>query len=223
MTAGRQLILDLGHRPAFGRDDFLVSAANQEAVEWIDRYPSWSGYGLALVGPAGSGKTHLAQVFARATGAVVLSAASLAVAGIGAVTAANHVVVVDYDGTVFDERALLHLLNAIKERDGHVLVTSREAPARWGVSLADLHSRLSVLPVVRIAAPDDVLLEAVLIKLFADRQLTVAPDVVAYALRHMDRSFAALRAIVARADAESLAGQRAVTVPLIKSLLGTNI
>jgi chromosomal replication initiation ATPase DnaA len=99
-------------------------------------------------------------------------------------------------------------------------MTSRDAPARWGVALPDLSSRLAALPVVRIAAPDDALLEAVLVKLFADRQVAVAPDVIAYALRHMDRSFAAVRALVAKADAESLAGQRAVTVPLLRNLLG---
>jgi chromosomal replication initiation ATPase DnaA len=215
----RQLALDLGHRPAFGREDFLVSAANRDAVDWIDRYPAWPAHGLALIGPAGSGKTHLAHVFAAAVGgAAVHKLADLEAADIGA--SAHRAFVLERDDAHFDERTLFHFLNTVKERGAHVLLTAREAPARWHVKLPDLQSRLSALPLVRIAAPDDALLEAVLIKLFADRQLAVAPDVIAYMVRHMDRSFAAMRAIVARADAESLAGRRAVTVPLIKSLLG---
>jgi chromosomal replication initiation ATPase DnaA len=222
MSDGRQLTLDLGHRPAFGRDDFLIGAANQEAVDWLDKYPDWPAPGLALVGPAGSGKTHLAHVFTAATGAYVLAASALSVDGVGALVAAHQAFVIEHDDAAFDARALFHFMNAIKERDGHYLLTSRDAPARWAVTLPDLKSRLAALPVVRIAAPDDALLEAVLVKLFADRQITVAPDVIAYALKHMDRTFAAVRALVAKADAESLAGQRAVTIPLLRTLLGND-
>jgi chromosomal replication initiation ATPase DnaA len=220
MTDGRQLALDLGHRPAFGRDDFLVGVANQDAVDWIDRFPNWPGPGLALIGPAGSGKTHLAQVFIAASGAQVVAIDTLRVDDVGALVAAHAAFVLEHGDAPFDERALFHFMNAVREKNGHYLITARDAPARWGVTLADLSSRLAALPVVRIATPDDALLEAVLVKLFADRQITVAPDVIAYALRHMDRSFAAVRALVAKADAESLAGQRAVTIPLIRKLLG---
>jgi chromosomal replication initiation ATPase DnaA len=216
----RQLALDLGHRPALGRDDFLIGAANQEAVDWIDRYPDWPAPGLALIGPAGSGKTHLAHVFTAASGAHLMAASALAVDDVGALVAAHRTFVIEHGDDAFDERALFHFMNGVKERGGHYLIVSREAPARWPVALPDLKSRLSALPVVRIAAPDDALLEAVLVKLFADRQITVAPDVIAYALKHMDRTFDAVRALVAKADAESLAGQRAVTIPLLRTLLG---
>ena len=215
MTSPRQLALDLGHRPAFGREDFLVGAGNTEAVGWIDRYPAWPGYGLALIGPAASGKSHLAQVFASRSQALCADIARLDAAAV--IPGAAYVI--DYQGQAIDERALFHFLNAVKEQGAHVLVTAREAPARWPVALPDLASRLAALPVVRLAPPDDAMLEAVVVKLFADRQLEVAPDVVSYLLRHMDRSFAAVRDLVARADAESLAGGRAVTVPLVKALL----
>jgi chromosomal replication initiation ATPase DnaA len=221
MTGVRQLALDLGHRPAFGRDDFLVSTANRAAVEWIDRYPHWPGHALAIVGSAGSGKTHLAHVFAHVSGAEVWPLTKLADADIGALVAARSAFVLEHDDAPRAPRALFHFFNAVKERGGHLLITSREPPARWSIALADLRSRLSAVPVARIDDPDDALLEAVMIKLFADRQLTVAPDVIAYALRHIDRSFAAVRALVAKADAAALAGRRAVTVPLIKSLLST--
>ena len=219
MTPGRQLTLDLGYRPTFGRDDFLVRAANKDAVDWIDRYPDWPGPSLVIVGSAGCGKTHLAHVFAGVTAAPVMSVSAVAFADIGAVANAHRAVVVEHSAGPFDERALFHLFNAMKERGGHLLITAREAPARWRVALADLRSRLAALPVARIAEPDDALLEAVLVKLFADRQLTVTPEVVGYILRHLDRSFDAVRDIVARADADALADQRAVTVPLVKKLL----
>ena len=213
MSPPRQLVLDLGHRPALGREDFLVGPANAEAVGWIDRYPEWPSYGLAIVGPAGCGKSHLAQVFASRAGAISLASTAFAADSVSPGAA----YVIEDAGT--DERRLLHFLNAVREHDAHVLLTAREAPARWGTALPDLASRLAALPVVRISAPDDAMREAVLVKLFADRQLDVAPDVIAYLLRHMDRSFEAIRRLVARADAESLAHGRAVTVPLVKDLL----
>lgn len=213
MTPPRQLVLDLGHRPALGREDFLVGQANAEAVGWIDRYPAWPSYGLAIVGPAGCGKSHLAQVFATRVSATSLGPTEFAADKVSL----NAAYVIEDAGT--DERRLFHFLNAVRENNAHVLLCARDAPARWGVALPDLASRLAALPVVRIAAPDDAMREAVLVKLFADRQLDVAPDVIAYLLRHMDRSFEAMRRLVARADAESLTHGRAVTVPLVKDLL----
>ena len=209
----RQLVLDLGHRPALGREDFLVGPANAEAVGWIDRYPEWPSYGLAIVGPAGCGKSHLAQVFASRANAKSLGPAEFAADRVSSGAA----YLVEDAGA--DERKLLHFLNAVRENNAHVLLTARAAPARWGAALPDLASRLAALPVVRISAPDDAMREAVLVKLFADRQLDVAPDVIAYLLSRMDRSFEAMRHLVARADAESLAHGRAVTVPLVKDLL----
>ena len=169
-----------------------------------------------LVGPAGCGKSHLAQVFISRTQAVIRDDRRAAARCRDADGAAYVLEIADAPR---DERVLLHFLNAVNEHKAHVLMTAREAPARWPVALPDLASRLAALPVVRIASPDDAMLEAVLVKLFADRQIDVAPDVIAYLLRHMDRTFEAMRALVARADAESLAHQRGVTVPLVKSLL----
>ena len=216
---GSQLTLDLGHRPAFGREDFWVAPGNQEAVDWIDRWPDWPGHAVALFGPAGCGKTHLAQVFALRSGAYVLNPADVTTAAAGSL-AQNHKAIVLEDGeTVAAPEALFHLFNAIREQQGYLLLTSREPPARWQVGLADLKSRLSAIPAMRIAAPDDAMIEAVLVKLFADRQLVVGPEVISYLLRHLDRSFAALRNLVARADALALAEKRAITVPLVKGLI----
>ncbi len=219
MTQDKQLALNLGHRPAFGRDDFLVADGNREAVEWIDRWPNWSGQVLAIVGPAGCGKSHLSQVFALRTGARVLQPTEITPDTIAGLVEHHSALVVEDGEKVLEPRALLHLFNALVEKRGHLLLTTREAPARWPVSLADLKSRLSAVPMVRIAPPDDTMMEAVLVKLFADRQIHVTPDVVAYLLRRMDRSFAAARRIVDLADNAALAGQRAVTIPLVKEML----
>lgn len=210
-----QLALDLGHRPAFGREDFLVGPGNEDAVGWIDRFPDWPSYALALIGPAGCGKTHLAQVFKARTNAITLALADLQPQAV----TPHAAYVIEHDNGPVNERTLFHFLNAAKEHGAHILLTAREAPARWTIALPDLASRLAALPVARIAAADDAMLEAVLVKMFADRQLEVGPDVISYALKNVDRSFDAMRDLVSRADAASLAGQRAVTIPLVKGLL----
>ena len=219
----RQLVLDLGHRAAFGRDDFLVTSGNREAVEWIDRWPDWPGHALAIFGPAGCGKSHLVHVFALRAQAQILSAADVRLDTVAQLIEGPLALALEDGEAVTDPRALLHLFNAVKERNGTLLLTSREPPARWPVTLADLKSRLAAVPAVRIAAPDDAMMEAVLVKLFADRQIAVTPDVVAYLVRRIDRSFAAARTVVAKADEISLAGKRPITVPLIKQVLEASI
>ena len=216
--SGRQLVLDLGYRAAFGRDDFLVGPGNIEAVGWIDRWPDWSGHALAIFGPPGCGKSHLCHVFALRAKAHVVAAPDLRPDTVASL--ADHAALVLEDGeAVADPRALLHLFNALKERGGALLLTSREPPARWPFTLPDLTSRLATIPAVRIAPPDDAMMEAVLVKLFADRQIAIEPDVVSYLVRRIDRSFSAARDVVARADAAALVGKRAITVPLLKQVL----
>ncbi|MHB1205577.1 MAG: HdaA/DnaA family protein [Rhodospirillaceae bacterium] len=196
-----------------------MAPGNREAVDWIDRWPDWPGHALALFGPAACGKTHLAQVFALRARARILDSTEVATAAIGEIVAAHKALVLENGEAVAAPEALFHLFNAVRESGGFLLLTSREPPARWHVDLPDLKSRLAAVPAVRIASPDDAMIEAVLVKLFADRQLAVAPEVIAYLVRHMDRSFAAMRSLVARADALALAEKRPVTVPLVKSLL----
>jgi DnaA regulatory inactivator Hda len=219
MTQERQLVLDLGHRPAFGREDFLVAESNREAVEWIDRWPAWPGHALAIFGPGGCGKSHLAHVFALRARAGMTSSADVRLDTVAALAEKNSALVLEDGEAVADPRALFHLFNAMKERGGFLLFTAREPPARWAVTLPDLKSRLSSIPAVRISPPDDALIETVLVKLFADRQIEVAPDVIAYLLRRIDRSFAAARHVVERADKASLTDKRAITIPLMKQVL----
>jgi DnaA regulatory inactivator Hda len=222
-----QLPLDLPHRPALGREDFLVAEANETAVAWIDLWPSWPQPALVLHGPAGSGKTHLAQVWRHTSGAAEADAQHLLTADppelLGSGT---DLLLDDADRAVQEaddrdavERRLLHLYNVVRERGGHLLLTARSAPARWELRLADLRSRLQAATCAELGAPDDQLIQAVLIKLFADRQLRVPPEVVRFLLLRMERSFAEAERIVDALDAASLAARKEITVPLARTVL----
>ena len=213
-----QLPLDLGHRPALGRSDFLVAPSNAEAIAWIDRWPDWSAPALALYGAAGSGKTHLAQVFAARAGATPIDWAQLKTERVPALLGAASAAIVD-DADRAAAKPLLHLYNLVAERRGQLLVVARRPPSRWRIALADLRSRLRAAPAVAVAPPDEALIAAVLVKLFADRQLAIGEEVVAYLALHLERSFAAARDAVAALDAAALAEQRRITVPLVKRVL----
>lgn len=214
-----QLALDLAHRPALGREDFLVAPCNAEAVAWLDRWPDWPAPALALYGPAGCGKSHLVQVWRARSHGGELAGAALRVAGLAERIGASRAVVVEDADRGPDERALLHLYNMLAERRGHLLVTGRTPPARWNLGLADLRSRLMAAPAVAVAAPDEALIGALLIKLFADRQLRVGADLVSYLVMRMERSFEAARHLVAAIDRAALAAHRPVTVPLARAVL----
>jgi len=212
----RQIALVLPPRAALGRDDFFVTPANARALAAIDGWRDWPGGKLALIGPAGSGKTHLAHVWAAESGAPILPAA--AIAGVDAQALANRgaVVVEDMGALPRDlgaERALLHLHNHLLAEGGRLQMTARDAPARWPNALPDLASRMQATGVATLDPPDDALLSAVLVKLFTDRQVKVPPSVIDYLLSRMERSLAAARDLVARLDAHALAEGHAITRP----------
>ncbi|MEL6888782.1 MAG: chromosomal replication initiator DnaA [Pseudomonadota bacterium] len=208
-----QLGLDLPVRPALGRDDFLVAPSNAVALAMIDDWPNWAKHKLVLTGPEGAGKTHLAHVWADATGAQIVAASTLAQADIDAL-ARGPLAIEDVDAIETDDAAqtaLFHLHNLMAAAAQPLLMTGEAAPNHWSLSLPDLQSRVDAAGHARLDAPDDTLLAAVLAKLFADRQLIPKPDVIPYLLTHMDRSFAAARDVVSALDASSLAQKRALT------------
>ena len=219
IASARQLALDLGHRPALGMDDFLVAHSNRDAVRWLDRWPDWPGPALALVGPPGSGKTHLAYVFAGRSDGIVVAARDIARQEPPELSAGAKTVIVEDGDRGVAEEPLLHLYNWIAETGRQLLLTGRDAPARWPVALPDLRSRLSALPVASLQAPDDGLIGAVLVKTLGDRQLAVGQDVVRFVVPRIERSFAALHAFVAGVDARALAERRNITVPLARNVL----
>lgn len=219
MTQTTQLPLDLDFRPALGGEDFLVALNNEAAVAWIDRWPNWPGPALAIHGPAGCGKTHLAHVWQAMSGAVLLTADSLGEAPPPDLLDDRNACVVEGADTGVDEPALFHLYNWVSENRGHILLTGRSAPARWPVALPDLHSRLSAVPAVAVSEPDDALFMAVLVKLFSDRQLQVGEEVIRYMTTRMERSFDAARRAVKSIDSAALAAHRNITVPLVREVL----
>jgi chromosomal replication initiation ATPase DnaA len=214
-----QLALALPHAESFAREDFLAGPSNQAALDLIERWPDWPARTLVLVGPQGSGKSHLAAIWAARAGARFLAARALTLAALPAALATGALVIEDLAEGTFEERPLFHLLNLVREETAHILITAQGAPAGWTVRLPDLASRLRALPVVTVAAPDDALLRAVLIKLFADRQLQVDESVVAYLATRVERSLAGARAAVELIDGAALRLKRPVTRALAAELL----
>lgn len=214
-----QLTFDLPGRTALSRSNFLIAACNASAIGWIDRWPEWPTRSLVLHGPAGCGKTHLAHLWCERASAVILPGETLDDEETARFIVERRDRVAIDDADRAPERALLHLHNLCLESRGSVLMIARQAPARWQTGLHDLRSRLLAAVTVGIGPPDDALLGAVLVKHFADRQLTVGPEIIAYLITRMERSFAAAADIVARLDASALRHQSAITIPLVRNVL----
>jgi chromosomal replication initiation ATPase DnaA len=212
-----QLPIDLPFRPAYGRADFLVSDCNAVALARIDRWPDWPGRALVLHGPAGSGKSHLVQLWRERSSAVLIAGEALADHD-PAVLAASPAVAVD-EGDRAPEAALLHLFNCCRESGAGLLIVVRQAPGTLSIRLPDLGSRLRASDCVGIGSPDDRLLSALLVKHFADRQLRVDPEVIAYLVPRMERSFAAAAALAERLDRLALSAHRPVGLALARQAL----
>ncbi len=224
----RQMPLRLAHRPALGRADLLVSASNSQALRLLSGWRDWPGRHLALTGPARAGKTHLAHVWMQESGAQLLPAARLDAGAVEPLVRHGHMVIEDVDGLASldparrraAEAALFHLYNLAAAEGAWLLMTGRDAPGRWPVESPDLASRLAALPVARVAPPDDALLSSLMVKLFADRQLQVAPAVIRYLSQRIERSFSAIEGAVGALDRLSLARQRPVTRAMAAEVLG---
>ncbi|QXM23448.1 chromosomal replication initiator DnaA [Elioraea tepida] len=219
---GAQLALPFCSALSYAAADFVPGAANAEARAWLDRWPNWPGRRLALIGPPGSGKSHLAAVWRERTGALALTGAAVAAASARSLfdlaDPSGAILVEDADA-VPQGRALVHLLNAASEAGGTVLMTARTPPSRWRTGLADLRSRLAATATATIASPDEALIEAVLAKLMADRQLVVPPRLLAALAVRLPRDFAAVQALAEALDAASLAAGRRVTRELAAAAL----
>lgn len=213
-----QLALALDHAESFAREDFLAGPSNSAALELIERWPDWPSRTVLLCGPEGAGKSHLAAIWAHASGARTLSPRTLERADVPVALATGALVLDNLADGCFDEAALFHLLNLAREERAYVLITARSAPTTWRIQVADLASRLRALPVIALTPPDDALFRAVLVKLFADRQLAVDESLVSFLTTRIERSFAAARAAVAKLDREALRLRRPVTRALAGEL-----
>lgn len=220
--ATTQLPLNLEHRPALGGEDFLLAPSNQDAVAWLDKWPNWPTTGLIIHGPAGSGKTHLAQVFLGQSEGKLVKPDEVIEDVVYTFAKAPACILEDADqfiGQPETEEALLHLYNALGESKCHLLLTARTPPAHWNIALADLRSRLNAAGTVALSAPDDTLITALLVKQFADRQLKIDEGLIAYLIPRMERSFDAVQRVVDGADKAALAGQQKITKPLLGGVL----
>jgi chromosomal replication initiation ATPase DnaA len=215
-----QLTLDLGHRPAVGREDFLVATSNEAAVSLVDQWPRWPSYGAIIEGPAGSGKSHLAGVWQQASDAVAIEAAALNVEMIPELLSGNGLVVENLGEDQVDETALFHALNLARQTSKHILFTSVRPVAKMGLQLPDLISRLLALPVARILPPDDALLRGVLLKHFSDRQIAVDEALLNYLVSRMPRSLGMAREVIAAIDAAALVEKAEVTRAFAGKILG---
>ena len=216
----RQLVFDLPLRSARGMEDFFVSQSNGAAVELVDRWPNWPHWAAIVVGPEGSGKSHIANVWQSNSGAAAVPASALDEGALVLLKQHHALLVEDVDSAIADERVLFHLLNLAREHHLTVLMTSRLAPGALHVALPDLRSRLRAVPLITIAPPDEALIKAVLVKLFADRQLLVEPHVVNFIALRIERSMAAVNTVVERLDREALISKRRVTRALAADVLG---
>jgi chromosomal replication initiation ATPase DnaA len=216
--APRQLALALGFDESFAREDFVCGPSNAAALALIERWPDWPALTVALVGPEGAGKSHLAAIWARAAGARTIAGRAIEPAGIPTALATGALVIEDLTEGVCEDDALFHLLNLAREEGVFLLLSVRTPPAGWKVKLPDLASRLRAIPTVSLAPPDDALLRALLVKLFSDRQLRVEEELVSYLMTRIERSFAGARAIVAELDREALRQQRPVSRALAAEL-----
>jgi len=215
----RQLAFALPHAESLTRDNFLAGPANAAGLAVVESWPEWPNRIMLLVGPEGSGKSHLAAIWAEQAGARSTAAHTLTAAAVPGALATGALVVEDLRSSDFDERALFHLMNLAREDGAFVLVTARESPSAFQIELRDLRSRLRAVPTVSLLPPDDQLFRALIVKFCADRQLAVDETVVSYLATRIERSYAAVRRAVELLDTEALRLGRPVTRALAAELL----
>jgi chromosomal replication initiation ATPase DnaA len=216
-----QLTLELAPEPGFERDNFIISGSNEQAYAMIELWPGWPDPMLLILGPSGSGKSHLGAIWAAMSKGAIRPAASLAEADIDALASVGPLLLEDADRIGQSEARLFHLVNLMRERGTALVMTAKAPPDAWGLRTADLLSRLRLAPTVALGPPDDALMRAVLVKLLVERQLVVDTSVVGYIALRLERSLGAARAFIDALDREAMARQRRISRAMAADVLRT--
>lgn len=215
----RQLALALPVEERLDLEDFLVGSSNEMAFAMIEAWPEWSEKVQVLTGPAGTGKSHLASIWAERAGATRITAALLHEQDPEALAGYPALLIEDADRAGLAEAAFFHLLNAVRRTGTPVLITARTQPDLWGLKTADLLSRLRLAPQTALETPDDALLGAILVKFFLERQIVVDTALVEFLRARVERSVPTMRALVEQLDQEALARGRRVNRALAAEIL----
>jgi len=206
---GAQFVLDLPHFQSWDEADFFITAGNERALRLVTQWPDWQSPAVIVSGPPQSGKTYLAKIWQNRSKASFVEASRLAA---HVWTSPFTPLIVEDIGTApFDETALFHHLNLAREHGSSILLTSQPPPGQWNLKLPDLRSRIRSYPAAEIQQPDEEHLAALLVKLFTDRQIEVAPDVISYLIARMERSMAAAQRLTADIDKLALSQHRRIT------------
>ncbi|MCL2474412.1 MAG: DnaA/Hda family protein [Alphaproteobacteria bacterium] len=219
----KQIPLELPFTDAMETDNFLMTECNQEAVQWIQKWSEWEHTGLVIIGSPGSGKTHLTKLWLELSKGKKLTKLELLEKSSMEITKDSpHIAIDDADIIANDikaEEKLFHLFNYLKEKQGSLLLTFKQEIPMIRFRLPDLSSRLLTLPVARLGYPDDVLLEALIIKQFHDRQISLDEGVLSYLITHAPRDAASVRSLIDKLDTESLTEQKKISIKLAKRVL----
>jgi len=219
----RQIPLPLPHDAAMGADDFLVTPSNREAAAWVEKWPDWPAHGLILTGLSGSGKTHLLTLWLAKSSGRFLTLPELVREDATTLTGVTKYIAIDdadtLAGNAAAEESLFHLYNHVKAARGSLVLTMKNGVGQVGFVLPDLRSRLLTLPAADLGAPDDMLLAALIVKQFRDRQVALDAGVVTYIASRTARDAASIRDLVAKLDHAALAEGRKITIALARKVL----
>ncbi|MEM1045986.1 MAG: hypothetical protein AAGL24_07535 [Pseudomonadota bacterium] len=216
-----QLLFAFPVASASGRDDFLVGAGNEDALALVDAWPDWPAPVNLIVGAPGSGKSHLVDIWAARAEALVGRDRFLAGDVLDALSAGRPVALELGDAVGLDETGLFHILNAARQTAAGLLLTARRDVTRWPLSVPDLISRMRALPPVVLGAPDEIMMQQIMVKLFADRQTAIDASVLSYAVMRLERSFRAANLFVHHCDEIALRLGRKITKQVAAEALRT--
>lgn len=211
-----QLLLPLDLPPVLSSGPFCVGPSNQEAFSWIQRWPNWPQRCLVLYGPEGCGKTHLGHIWQQHVQGKWIDLDGCDQRSPTEWVLENPALVLDDAHLFQDEVYLFHLYNAVQEYRGWLLLLAPFPPAHWDIRLADLASRLKILPTIEILLPDDALLQGVIQKLFNDLQICVDQEVITFMVQHMERSFSGARNLVEFLNQASLRLRKSITLAFVR-------